>query len=947
MRSHSEASNTWTTVDQADIDRFQTVFDELTGRKPFPWQTALFCRLATNNHANEPDIPAIASIPTGLGKTSVIAVWLIALAQGVPLPRRLVYVVNRRTVVDQTTREAERLKAAVDEGKLHGIDQLAISTLRGQYADNGAWSADPSRPAVICGTVDMIGSRLLFSGYRIGFKSRPLHAGFLGQDALLVHDEAHLEPAFQQLVTDIEREQQRERDRGATQPWPRLRVMALSATARNESDAAPFTLTDEERQPPAALPAAPTDPIHHVWRRLTATKALRLHTIDDEKKELTGKIVDLSFEHHQGTDATLIFLRSVKEVEQTAKSLRKRLKDEKIPQQVTTLTGTMRGLERDVMTGSSPIEDHAADNDSLRHLLEAHRIFARFLPASDRPAATQPAEGPVYLICTSAGEVGVNLSADHLVCDLSTFDSMAQRLGRVNRFGDREDTRVDVVAPGSFATSDKKFGELETKREKTLELLQSLKEIPGSTDKRLDASPLALTHLTPSDRNAAFAPAPHIPRASDILFDAWALTSIRTIMPGRPPVAPYLHGVSEWEPARTSLAWREEVDRIEPTLIERENEDFLQELLAEYALKPHELLSDTSERVFQWLQAIAKRLGNDYESCTVWIVDDQGRVETITLAKLLEDDKKRVLARIEHQTLLVPPSLGGLSGGLLDGSSTQAADVADQWYDDQKRQRRARIWDDADPPEGMALIWTIDTDPDADEDALPAAETDDAAAGGSPSGSRRRFWRWYARPRDADNPTHASLRPVAWEHHTRDVVENIRGILASLDLPQPLQQAVELAAEWHDLGKKRELWQRSIGNPDPQNWHAKPGKPADGRRWQPRHISDYRHEFGSVLDLRDARQPHLEPAQQDLVLHLIAAHHGRARPHFTDDEIADPAHPQSLAEEAAIETMRRYARLQRRYGRWGLAYLESLVRAADWAASANPSPVPEHEEATS
>jgi hypothetical protein len=36
---------------------------------------------------------------------------------------------------------------------------------------------------------------------------------------------------------------------------------------------------------------------------------------------------------------------------------------------------------------------------------------------------------------------------------------------------------------------------------------------------------------------------------------------------------------------------------------------------------------------------------------------------------------------------------------------------------------------------------------------------------------------------------------------------------------------------------------------------------------------------------------------------------------------------------------RRFARLQRKYGRWGLAYLESLPRAADWAASANPSAV--------
>ena len=43
-----------------------------------------------------------------------------------------------------------------------------------------------------------------------------------------------------------------------------------------------------------------------------------------------------------------------------------------------------------------------------------------------------------------AGEVGVNISADHLVCDLTPFDSMAQRFGRVNRFGDG-DAQIDVV----------------------------------------------------------------------------------------------------------------------------------------------------------------------------------------------------------------------------------------------------------------------------------------------------------------------------------------------------------------------------------------------------------------------------------------------------------------------------------------------------------------------
>ena len=62
---------------------------------------------------------------------------------------------------------------------------------------------DPSRQAIIIGTVDLIGSALLFSGYRSSFKQRPLHAGLLGQDSLLVLDEAHLSKPFKKLVTSI------------------------------------------------------------------------------------------------------------------------------------------------------------------------------------------------------------------------------------------------------------------------------------------------------------------------------------------------------------------------------------------------------------------------------------------------------------------------------------------------------------------------------------------------------------------------------------------------------------------------------------------------------------------------------------------------------------------------------------------------------------------------
>ena len=83
---------------------FRRPFKLLTGHMPFPWQEGLFTRFAAG------DIPLRCTLSTGLGKTNVIAIWLIALARGARLPRRLAYVVNRRTVVDQTTLEVERIR---------------------------------------------------------------------------------------------------------------------------------------------------------------------------------------------------------------------------------------------------------------------------------------------------------------------------------------------------------------------------------------------------------------------------------------------------------------------------------------------------------------------------------------------------------------------------------------------------------------------------------------------------------------------------------------------------------------------------------------------------------------------------------------------------------------------------------------------------------------------
>src|SRR5690554_2841744 len=116
-------------------DDFATAFQQLTGRDPFPWQAELYRRFTSEDEQNR--IPSVCRIPTGLGKTSLIAVWLIALRRNPALPRRLVYVVNRRTVVDQTTEEVMRLRQAL--GKFEATPHLGVSTLRGQFADNREW----------------------------------------------------------------------------------------------------------------------------------------------------------------------------------------------------------------------------------------------------------------------------------------------------------------------------------------------------------------------------------------------------------------------------------------------------------------------------------------------------------------------------------------------------------------------------------------------------------------------------------------------------------------------------------------------------------------------------------------------------------------------------------------------------------------------------------------
>ena len=157
----------------------------------------------------------------------------------------------------------------------------------------------------------------------------------------------------------------------------------------------------------------------------------------------------------------------------------------------------------------------------------------------------------------------------------------------------------------------------------------------------------------------------------------------------------------------------------------------------------------------------------------------------------------------------------------------------------------------------------------------------------------------------------------------------------ALSLDESLKRALTVAAQLHDLGKGRDVWQRAIYN-YPVNGEPLAKAKAEGMEW--RRLGGYRHEFGSLLDAANHTEMNkLSDSERELVMHLIATHHGHGRPHFEAETYNFEKNSAQQNEAVAREALQRFGRLQLRYGRWRLAWMESLLRCADAAASAEPS----------
>lgn len=900
---------------------------EALGFEPFPWQRRLLSEFL------EGKVPRALDLPTGLGKTSVMAIWLLARAAGANLPRRLVYVVDRRAVVDQATEVALRLHQLVQAKRelatALGLEngKLPISTLRGkldegqawlEHVDGRKWLEDPSASAIIVGTVDMIGSRLLFSGYGVSWKMRPYHAGLLGVDSLFVLDEAHLVPPFERLIEAAAMAS--ERGLGPAEEArpliPPMRLLSLSATGRSNEKA--FRLGADDLGNSA------------VKKRMEAKKRLQIRPAT-EAKNLAARLAEEAtglVEH--GARRILVYCDSRKDAEQVHAELVRLGKGRWQADDVELFVGARRVHERELAAG----------------WLRNHGFMGG--PAPERPA---------FLVATSAAEVGVDLDADAAVMDLVEWERMVQRLGRVNRRGEHE--AIVVVVP-ALAEAKKKRKRSEEgdgneeepdprslRREACLRLLQALPLIDGDHD----ASPVALTALRESHGALvaeASTPAPLYPPLSRPLLEAWSMTSLAE-HPGRPEVEPWLRGWQEDKVPETTIVFRKylpvvRVGDAEPTVFDSATLDAFLD-----AAGPHmaeELVVEVGDAL-RWLRQRVERLAkkqrkvNESSDGSVFLSDDQvvavlvrGARDAIPVTKTLLDDQ-RGRAELERMlsgaTLFVDVRLGGLASGLLNESVDAPEDP-----------------DSLDLSHSGILPFRI-------RPATGQADDEGIAEGGASSADgAEEGWREEAifslvvgaegepieeivveRRKDASANSEigrsVTKREQELDEHEKWVEAEARFLAQRLSLPPELAEPLFVAARLHDEGKRARRWQDAFAE-DPAENRRENRVIGKGKR-APRLsvLGKYRHEVGSLSRAETSeRFIHLEPQARDLALHLVAAHHGRARPVLPTDDAEEP--PTRLRQRA-IEAALRFDRLTRRFGPWGLAWLEALLRAADQRAS--------------
>jgi CRISPR-associated endonuclease/helicase Cas3 len=889
--------------------RFRDLIHALHGHAPYEWQERAAAELSQSGWW-----PSLRA-PTGAGKTSLIDCWLHALAVAGPdrLGRRLVWVVDRRAVVDQiyayadwTVAELTRADAPAPlrdvAGALRAIGggRAPRAVLwRGGLDDESAIAMrdplDPAAVAVVVSTVDQLGSRLLFRGYGLGVGSRALHAGLLGLDTAVVLDEAHIAEPLRATVDSIVTMQAS----APRSPRPALRLCSVSATHEAQGG---FELQEAERREPA------------IARRIAASKTARLvakHTTKDVGK-LVGELTEA------GAKVIGVVLNTVADARAAFAQLDPRPMTDGV-----LLIGPVRSLDRADLLAAIPDRARRAERES-----------------------------PFVVVATQTIEVGVDLDFDGLITACAPLDALVQRFGRLDRAGELGTSRAFVLAPPTKGCPV--YGKTAEETWKWLTAIAQEETIDFGVE-ALRAT-IAEHGAPPSQQSARTI------RLLDLHVDALTVTD--AMDEDGPDIELLLHG-DRRATADVAVAWR----RL-PAAADRSalpSEDVVGQELELRPLHPGETVTLSLAALRRWLVGDHAAVLSDVES--IEAVDAPDSVRTLhevtgwrtaadgTVTQILDPRSISPSDRV-----LLSARSGGLDGFgwapearhevvdlgslalrgprvVLDGGEPDIEEVAESLASgDLTASQAARA---LAGPIARALPTAVASRPTFSDLVRRTAATLAAGRASLLEDGRVLVVGRGARTEDA-----SSGRIVTLDEHQAAVHARAADTLAALDLDPALCAAVRRAARHHDEGKRDRRFQAWLrgGSTAPDAPLAKAAyryDPARVRRL--RESSGWpagkRHELASAVAVQRALP------EDSLAVWLVATHHGRNRPFPSaveddlDDELVAYVEGRAIPLPCAAtlspgSTLQTLVELAREYGQWGLAFLEALLMSADRAVSA-------------